>query len=231
MICVLYRSCLILATATKSFTNYDVVAAIALANGSVEEADNGRGESHPSSTGDLLKADLADRFAVSHSSVHVEVRLRARKSHFRVDNERLFYEGGRGVEETSSSWYYRRERRSRSWQIRCSGSVCIPDARPEVSRSCLWAQRERWAALVDSPSCNTGAENEPQSGDHQEYRSSEAWSREPICNFPPCRSLTVTPFRRTHTYTCAAESRADATREPSAGRVDKRRVALSWHGS
>ena len=43
MICVLYKSCLVLATSNRSFTRYTVVAAISLANGSLEEADNGRG--------------------------------------------------------------------------------------------------------------------------------------------------------------------------------------------
>ncbi|KAF2758619.1 hypothetical protein EJ05DRAFT_500138 [Pseudovirgaria hyperparasitica] len=43
MICALYRSCLILATPNRSFSSYSVVAAIALAGGSLEEADNGKG--------------------------------------------------------------------------------------------------------------------------------------------------------------------------------------------
>ncbi|OCL09815.1 hypothetical protein AOQ84DRAFT_375486 [Glonium stellatum] len=43
MICVLYKSCLVLATTNRVFTPYNVVAAIALANGTVEEPDNGRG--------------------------------------------------------------------------------------------------------------------------------------------------------------------------------------------
>lgn len=44
MACVLYKSCLVLANAGRFFTPYSVVASIALANGSVEETDNGRGE-------------------------------------------------------------------------------------------------------------------------------------------------------------------------------------------
>ena len=43
MICVLYKSCLVLATTNRVFAPYNVVAAIALANGTVEEPDNGRG--------------------------------------------------------------------------------------------------------------------------------------------------------------------------------------------
>ncbi|KAJ4988871.1 RhoGEF domain-containing protein [Stagonosporopsis vannaccii] len=43
MICVLYKSCLVLATASRFCTPYDVVACINLANGSIEEPDNGRG--------------------------------------------------------------------------------------------------------------------------------------------------------------------------------------------
>ncbi|PVH97651.1 Rho guanyl nucleotide exchange factor [Periconia macrospinosa] len=43
MVCVLYKSCLVLATTSRAFTPYSVVASIALANGTIEEADNGRG--------------------------------------------------------------------------------------------------------------------------------------------------------------------------------------------
>ncbi|KAF2127906.1 hypothetical protein P153DRAFT_318981 [Dothidotthia symphoricarpi CBS 119687] len=43
MVCVLYKSCLVLATASRFCTPYTVVASISLANGSVEEADNSRG--------------------------------------------------------------------------------------------------------------------------------------------------------------------------------------------
>ncbi|KAF2677026.1 hypothetical protein K458DRAFT_409942 [Lentithecium fluviatile CBS 122367] len=43
MVCVLYKSCLVLATAGRFLTSYNVVASIALANGSIDESDNGRG--------------------------------------------------------------------------------------------------------------------------------------------------------------------------------------------
>lgn len=43
MICVLYKSCLVLATASRFCPPYNAVACINLANGSIEEADNGRG--------------------------------------------------------------------------------------------------------------------------------------------------------------------------------------------
>jgi len=43
MICVLYKSCLVLATASRFHSPYTVVASIGLANGSIEDADNGRG--------------------------------------------------------------------------------------------------------------------------------------------------------------------------------------------
>jgi hypothetical protein len=43
MVCVLYKSCLVLATSSRFHTPYTVVACIALANGSIEDADNGRG--------------------------------------------------------------------------------------------------------------------------------------------------------------------------------------------
>ena len=44
MACVLYKSCLVLANAGRFFTPYSVVACIGLANGSVEDTDNGRGK-------------------------------------------------------------------------------------------------------------------------------------------------------------------------------------------
>lgn len=43
MVCVLYKSCLVLATSGRFHTPYNVVACISLANGSIEETDNGRG--------------------------------------------------------------------------------------------------------------------------------------------------------------------------------------------
>ncbi|KAI8933545.1 hypothetical protein NX059_009282 [Plenodomus lindquistii] len=43
MICVLYKSCLVLATTNKFHSPYTVVASIGLSNGSIEESDNGRG--------------------------------------------------------------------------------------------------------------------------------------------------------------------------------------------
>jgi hypothetical protein len=43
MVCVLYKSCLVLATASRFLTPYHVVASISLANGSIDESDNGRG--------------------------------------------------------------------------------------------------------------------------------------------------------------------------------------------
>ncbi|KAL1611975.1 hypothetical protein SLS60_000198 [Paraconiothyrium brasiliense] len=44
MACVLYKSCLVLANAGRFFTPYSVAASITLANGSIDETDNGRGE-------------------------------------------------------------------------------------------------------------------------------------------------------------------------------------------
>jgi hypothetical protein len=43
MVCVLYKSCLVLATSSRFHTPYTVVASIGLANGSIEESNNGRG--------------------------------------------------------------------------------------------------------------------------------------------------------------------------------------------
>jgi hypothetical protein len=43
MVCVLYKSCLVLATSSRFHSPYTVVASIGLANASIEETDNGRG--------------------------------------------------------------------------------------------------------------------------------------------------------------------------------------------
>jgi len=43
LVCVLYKSCLVLATASRFHSPYTVVASIGLANASIEESDNGRG--------------------------------------------------------------------------------------------------------------------------------------------------------------------------------------------
>ncbi|KAF2139956.1 uncharacterized protein K452DRAFT_320046 [Aplosporella prunicola CBS 121167] len=43
MICILFRSCLLLAITDKGYATYHVVAAIALGNGSIEQPNNGRG--------------------------------------------------------------------------------------------------------------------------------------------------------------------------------------------
>jgi hypothetical protein len=43
MVCILYKSCLVLATVGRFQSPYTVVASIALANGNLEGSDNGRG--------------------------------------------------------------------------------------------------------------------------------------------------------------------------------------------
>ncbi|KAI0583704.1 Rho guanyl nucleotide exchange factor [Pyrenophora tritici-repentis] len=43
LVCVLYKSCLVLATASRFHSPYTVVASIGLANASIEESNNGRG--------------------------------------------------------------------------------------------------------------------------------------------------------------------------------------------
>jgi predicted short-subunit dehydrogenase-like oxidoreductase (DUF2520 family) len=47
MVCVLYKSCILIATVAKSVSCYHVVAVIPLANASIQEPDNGRGLSTP----------------------------------------------------------------------------------------------------------------------------------------------------------------------------------------
>lgn len=46
MVCVLYRSALVLATPTKGFSTYQVVGIISLLNATIEGSDNGRGWYH-----------------------------------------------------------------------------------------------------------------------------------------------------------------------------------------
>ncbi|KAF2090987.1 Dbl homology domain-containing protein [Saccharata proteae CBS 121410] len=43
LICILYKSCLLLAVMEKGYLSYNIVAAINLANGSIDASDNGRG--------------------------------------------------------------------------------------------------------------------------------------------------------------------------------------------
>lgn len=74
MICVLYKSCLILATTNRNFTPYTVVAAIALANGTIEESDSGRGSLDSFLLLFLWRLNNY-RFAVSYGASHMEARL------------------------------------------------------------------------------------------------------------------------------------------------------------
>ena len=98
MICVLYKSCLVLATTNRVFTPYNVVATIALANGTVEEPDNGRGT--------YIKFYLSfkrltnPRTSVPYRSTHVETRLRIRSSTIRNHIKRLFHNRGRTMDKT-----------------------------------------------------------------------------------------------------------------------------------
>jgi len=71
MVCVLYKSCLVLANPGRFFTPYNVVASIALANGSIEEPDNGRGEVQH-----LVTINLTYKFCrspMSHGATLLEV--------------------------------------------------------------------------------------------------------------------------------------------------------------
>lgn len=59
MLCALFKSCLVIATARKSLTLFDVVASIPLLNTSIEDADNGKGTmlcSSPANSSDLSQA-------------------------------------------------------------------------------------------------------------------------------------------------------------------------------
>jgi hypothetical protein len=75
MVCVLYKSCLVLATTSRFYTPYTVDACISLANGSIEESDNGRGMSLKT-----LQTECAtdlNRRPVSHCLPHLEICVRA----------------------------------------------------------------------------------------------------------------------------------------------------------
>jgi hypothetical protein len=72
IVCVLYKSCLVLATPNRSYLPYTVVASIGLANGSIEQSDNGRG---------MLIRSFASvpisqhRITMPHRSTYVEAGL------------------------------------------------------------------------------------------------------------------------------------------------------------
>ena len=78
MICVLYKACLVLATTSRINTPYNVVACIGLANGSIEEADNGRGACLRIYNRSLV-ADCSRR-SVSYCPTYVEIRVRVQSS-------------------------------------------------------------------------------------------------------------------------------------------------------
>ena len=70
MICVLYKSCLVLAQSNRACTRYTVVAAISLANASIEEPDNGRGTLHESMIFSLQQTNEAQDYnAIRHPSL------------------------------------------------------------------------------------------------------------------------------------------------------------------
>lgn len=60
LICLLYRSSLVLAVPTKGFGTYKVVAVIALLNGAVEACDNGRGEHYYYRGNHSIRSSLQD---------------------------------------------------------------------------------------------------------------------------------------------------------------------------
>ena len=72
MVCVLYKSCLVLATTNRSYTPYTVVASIGLANGSIEQPDNGRGMPVCPF---VLASRLHDRVTMSCCSSYLEVYI------------------------------------------------------------------------------------------------------------------------------------------------------------
>lgn len=73
VICVLYRSCLLLATMNRNSQVYNVLAVIPLANGNIDEPDNGRGTSMQAL---LTMVSLSlFRHAVPYSSAYMETHL------------------------------------------------------------------------------------------------------------------------------------------------------------
>ena len=124
MVCVLYKSCLVLATAGRLFTPYTVVAAIPLANGSLEEADNGRGE--------LCRAKLASAYtirpAMPHDSAYVEARIRNRPSPVRSAFQCLLATGRGRVEDGVAPTRDVRDTRTGRGTIRYARHVCQPVA-------------------------------------------------------------------------------------------------------
>jgi hypothetical protein len=90
LICILYRSYVLFASTSKPFTSpetqqsicrpftsYDVVAAVCLANASIEEADNGRG-SYLFLSSQLIELTEWSRTAMPYCSLHMETSVPVR---------------------------------------------------------------------------------------------------------------------------------------------------------
>jgi hypothetical protein len=104
MVCALYKSCLVLATTSRLFTPYNVVASIPLANGSIEEPDNGRGWSTVTSQYFAI-TDKNTRSPMSHCPIHLEASIRAWPSLVRNNSQRMLRPRRRGVEKGATRSY------------------------------------------------------------------------------------------------------------------------------
>lgn len=69
MLCALFKSSLVIATARKNLTLFDVVASIPLLNTSIQDADNGKGRALGMSIRFVL---TARRPAMSYCALHLE---------------------------------------------------------------------------------------------------------------------------------------------------------------
>ncbi|KAK8180952.1 hypothetical protein BC567DRAFT_241687 [Phyllosticta citribraziliensis] len=124
MICMLFRSCLILAQTDKSYSNYNVFAMIALGNGSIERSDNGRGlQCHTAPFTWKLIFESSNRFhevILSACSAEEEmVWKKTLKSHISAENSDLV-EGRSCMQDLFSSL---------SVELKCLGaSFGTPDS-------------------------------------------------------------------------------------------------------
>jgi hypothetical protein len=86
VICVLYRSSLVLASASKAFMSYNVVANIPLLNATLEASDNGRGQycSRPCLYSFLMRQ--ISRVTMSHCTLYLENSIRIISASARGDS-------------------------------------------------------------------------------------------------------------------------------------------------
>lgn len=100
MLCVLFKSYLILAVPDSDFRRYQIVTCAGLRDFRVESTENGKGVGFWISL--FALAENMNRLTVQYCALLVEDCLRIRTATLRGDFERLLCAGGGGMENTPS---------------------------------------------------------------------------------------------------------------------------------